>query len=125
METIQALREYLEANGKNDRRYLPRRSGNEHLQVIAAVNFQGRSGKTTTAAHLAQYLALNGYRVLAIDLDPQASMSALHGYQPEFDVGENETLTAPFATTANGATSATSSRRPISPTSTWCRVTSN
>ncbi|SOC45980.1 chromosome partitioning protein [Rhizobium subbaraonis] len=92
VETIQALREYLEANGKNDRRYLPRRSGNEHLQVIAAVNFKGGSGKTTTAAHLAQYLALNGYRVLAIDLDPQASMSALHGYQPEFDVGENETL---------------------------------
>jgi chromosome partitioning protein len=30
--------------------------------------------------------------VLAIDLDPQASLSALFGYQPEFDVGENETL---------------------------------
>jgi chromosome partitioning protein len=35
---------------------------------------------------------LRGYRVLAIDLDPQASLSALHGYQPEFDIGENETL---------------------------------
>ena len=35
---------------------------------------------------------MRGYRVLAIDLDPQASLSALHGYQPEFDVGENETL---------------------------------
>jgi chromosome partitioning protein len=30
--------------------------------------------------------------VLAIDLDPQASLSALHGVQPEFDIGENETL---------------------------------
>jgi chromosome partitioning protein len=30
--------------------------------------------------------------VLAVDLDPQASLTALHGYQPEFDVGVNETL---------------------------------
>ena len=30
------------------------------LQVITVVNFKGGSGKTTTAAHLAQYLALAG-----------------------------------------------------------------
>jgi chromosome partitioning protein len=41
---------------------------------------------------MAQYLALHGYRVLAIDLDPQASLSALFGHQPELHVGENETL---------------------------------
>lgn len=92
IETIQALREYLEASGKGDRRYLPRRTASEHLQVVTVVNFKGGSGKTTTAAHLAQHLALNGYRVLAVDLDPQASLSALHGFQPEFDIGENETL---------------------------------
>ncbi len=60
--------------------------------MITVVNFKGGSGKTTTATHLAQHLALRGYRVLAIDLDPQASLSAMHGYQPEFDIGENETL---------------------------------
>jgi chromosome partitioning protein len=49
------------------------------------VNFKGGSGKTTTAAHLAQYLALTGHRVLAVDLDPQASLSSLHGFQPELD----------------------------------------
>jgi chromosome partitioning protein len=74
------------------RSYLPIRQGDEHLQVIAVTNFKGGSGKTTTAVHLAQYLALRGFRVLAIDLDPQASLSALFGYQPETDVGENETL---------------------------------
>src|ERR1700750_1577659 len=72
--------------------YLPERRDAEHLQVIAVTNFKGGSGKTTTAAHLAQYLGLRGYRVLAMDLDPQASLSALHGIQPEFDVGENQTL---------------------------------
>src|SRR3954454_4437067 len=106
IEDIQALRVYLDESGKADRRYLPCRRGNEHFQVICVVNFKGGSGKTTTSAHLAQHLALRGYRVLAIDLDPQASLSALHGYQPEFDVGENETL--------YGAIRYDAERRPLS-----------
>lgn len=64
----------------------------EHLQVIAITNFKGGSGKTTSAVHLAQYLALTGHRVLAVDLDPQASLSALFGYQPELDLTANDTL---------------------------------
>ena len=76
---INELRSYLAQITKGERNYLPHRTGNEHLQVITVVNFKGGSGKTTTAAHLAQYLALRGYRVLALDLDPQASLSALHG----------------------------------------------
>ncbi|MGL5139316.1 MAG: plasmid partitioning protein RepA, partial [Beijerinckiaceae bacterium] len=72
--------------------YIQRRIGSEHLQVLAVTNFKGGSGKTTTSVHLAQHLAMKGYRVLAIDLDPQASMSGLLGYQPEFDVGPNETI---------------------------------
>jgi chromosome partitioning protein len=91
-DDIHALRAYLEETGKGGRRYVPRRNRNEDLQVIGVVNFKGGSGKTTTAAHLAQHLTLRGYRVLAVDLDPQASLSALHGYQPEFDVEENGTL---------------------------------
>ncbi|WCA73049.1 plasmid partitioning protein RepA (plasmid) [Agrobacterium tumefaciens] len=73
-------------------KYVPKRRGHEKLQVIAAMNFKGGSAKTTTSAHLAQYLALRGYRTLAIDLDPQASLSAMFGHQPELDVGEGETL---------------------------------
>ena len=91
-EDIQSLRAYLDESGKGLRRYRPHRVAGEQLQVIGVVNFKGGSGKTTTAAHLAQHLTLQGYRVLAVDLDPQASLSALHGYQPEFDVEENGTL---------------------------------
>ena len=90
LEQINTLRRGLPR--RRGRTYLPARHGEEHLQTIAVTNFKGGSGKTTTAAHLAQYLALHGYRVLAIDLDPQASLSALFGYQPEVDVGENATL---------------------------------
>ncbi|ARS65958.1 plasmid partitioning protein RepA [Sinorhizobium meliloti] len=78
--------------GRESIEFVPHRRGSEHLQVIAVTNFKGGSGKTTTSAHLAQYLALQGYRVLAVDLDPQASLSALLGVLPETDVGANETL---------------------------------
>ncbi|CAN7700771.1 plasmid partitioning protein RepA [Rhizobium sp. LjRoot254] len=85
-EQMQELRFYLDKNGKSDaKKYVPHRKGNEKLQVVAVVNFKGGSGKTTSATHLAQHLALTGHRVLAVDLDPQASLSALHGFQPELD----------------------------------------
>jgi chromosome partitioning protein len=89
LEQIHEIRRVL---AKAKPAYLPTRQDTDHLQVIAVTNFKGGSGKTTTAAHLAQYFALRGYRVLAVDLDPQASLSALFGFQPEFDVGDNETL---------------------------------
>lgn len=87
-------------------RFLPRRRPGEHLQILAVANFKGGSAKTTTAVHLAHYLALRGYRVLAVDLDPQASLSAMFGAQPEFDVAENETVYA--------ALRADERRRPVS-----------
>lgn len=91
-EEIRALRELLEKGAKHPGTYLPGRREGDHLQVITVINFKGGSGKTTTAAHLAQKLALDGYRVLGIDLDPQASFSALHGFQPEFDLVDGGTL---------------------------------
>ncbi|WP_112543673.1 plasmid partitioning protein RepA [Rhizobium sp. BK512] len=85
-EQMLELRQHLDAHGRSESRmYVPHRRPGEKLQVIAVVNFKGGSGKTTTAAHLGQYLALTGHRVLAVDLDPQASLSSLHGFQPEFD----------------------------------------
>lgn len=85
-EQMLELREYLDQNGRSEAKmYVPHRRPGEKLQVLAVVNFKGGSGKTTTAAHLAQYLALTGHRVLAVDLDPQASLSSLHGFQPERD----------------------------------------
>ena len=89
---IHGLRAYLDDHARGGRRYRPGRLEGDHLQVVAVANFKGGSGKTTTTAHLAQYLVLRGYRVLALDLDPQASLSALLGVQPELEVGENETL---------------------------------
>lgn len=85
-EQMLELRHFLDKNGRSDfKRYVPHRRAGEPLQIVSVVNFKGGSGKTTTTAHLAQYLALTGHRVLAIDLDPQASLTSLHGIQPELD----------------------------------------
>ena len=93
LEQINELRRYLAtARPKEAVRFFPQRRSGEKLQVITVANFKGGSAKTTTSVYLAQGLALQGYRVLAIDLDPQASLSAMFGYQPEFDVAENTTL---------------------------------
>lgn len=91
-QDVQHLREMLEKGAKSPGTYLPGRRAGDHLQVITVINFKGGSGKTTTASHLAQKLALDGYRVLAVDLDPQASFSALHGFQPEFDLLDGGTI---------------------------------
>ena len=92
VQDISAMRVHLDKPARSNGRYVPHRREGEDLQILSIMNFKGGSGKTTTSAHLAQYLALRGYRVLAIDLDPQASLSALFGNQPEFDVGPNETI---------------------------------
>ena len=53
--------------------------GNQSIQVIAVGGGKGGVGKTSTAAHLAMSAALDGYKVLVIDLDSQGSMTSIFG----------------------------------------------
>lgn len=93
LSQINELRQHMaKIKPKDAVTYLPWRQPGEKLQTIAVTNFKGGSAKTTTTLYLAQYLALSGYRVLAVDLDPQASLSSMLGLQPEFDLGEGDTL---------------------------------
>lgn len=92
LNQINDLRRHLSAAKKDAKLYRPWRQPGEKLQTIAVTNFKGGSAKTTTALYLAQFLALHGYRVLAVDLDPQASMTTMFGLQPEFDLKDSDTL---------------------------------
>lgn len=86
------IRHILDQNPKTPHHFLPGRGGNDKLQVWSVVNFKGGSGKSTTSITLAQRLALRGYRVLAVDLDPQGSLTTFFGYQPEIDFREGGTI---------------------------------
>ena len=65
----------------------------EPLAVVAFANFKGGSGKTTSAVHFAQHMALSGYRVLIIDLDSQGSATALFGIDPGQEVTQANSFT--------------------------------
>lgn len=45
------------------------------MKTISVINYKGGVGKTTITANLGAELAFRGKRVLAIDLDPQASLT--------------------------------------------------
>ncbi|SFN47708.1 chromosome partitioning protein [Variovorax sp. OV329] len=60
--------------------------------TISVGNFKGGVAKTTTSMVLAQGLSLRGHRVLAIDTDPQGSLTTLHGLLPEAEISEEMTI---------------------------------
>ncbi len=53
------------------------------MRVIAVANQKGGCGKTTTVVNLAGCLAMQGQRVLVVDLDPQAHATIGLGIDPE------------------------------------------
>ncbi len=70
----------------------PWRAPDDPCAIVAVQNFKGGVGKSTVSVHLAQHLAIHGYRVLLIDCDSQASATTLFGYVPDLDLTEADTL---------------------------------
>jgi chromosome partitioning protein len=66
------------------------------MRVISIVNQKGGCGKTTTTVNLAGCLAADGYRVLVVDMDPQAHATLALGIDPdELDENLYEVLAEP------------------------------
>lgn len=82
---IHAIQEHL--------KLLPRQKFSiKRAAVITVANFKGGVAKTFTASSLAQYLAMRGYRTLAIDLDPQGSLTTTFGLNPATQVDDWQTI---------------------------------
>lgn len=70
------VRAMLAARPQTTKDYLPWRSPLDPLPVLTVSGQKGGTGKSSVAAHLAQYLCLaHGLRVGLIDSDPQATLS--------------------------------------------------
>lgn len=52
-------------------------------KIVSFIIPKGGCGKTTTAANLAAYISAQGYRVLAVDMDPQGNLTQHLGYDTE------------------------------------------
>lgn len=71
---------------------LPARAPMDIPAIIAVQNFKGGVGKSTVTCHLAHYFGVQGYRVLVVDCDSQATTTTLFGFNPHFNITREETL---------------------------------
>ena len=86
LEEINELRRRMKVNRKS---LMPPRPSGKRAFRVAVANFKGGAGKSTVALHLAHAAALDGYRVLVVDFDPQATLSHSMGLT---DVAEDYTV---------------------------------
>lgn len=79
LDEVLRLRAHFGAEGSKAKEYLPYRPAGQPAKIVAVANFKGGVGKTSTCAHLAMSAALDGYKVLVVDLDSQGSMTSIFG----------------------------------------------
>lgn len=87
LDEVLRLRAHFAAEGRRDKHYLPWRPEGLPAKIVTVANFKGGVGKTSTCAHLAMSAALDGYKVLVIDLDSQGSMTSIFGTRVEDEWG--------------------------------------
>ncbi|MFC3612717.1 AAA family ATPase [Lutimaribacter marinistellae] len=86
LEEVNELRRRLRFNKRS---LMPPRPTGKRAVRAAIANFKGGAGKSTVALHFAHAAALDGYRVLVVDFDPQATLSHSMGLT---DVSEEHTV---------------------------------
>lgn len=86
LEEINEMRRKMKVNRKPLTPYRPKA---KRAIRVAVANFKGGAGKSTVALHFAHAAALDGYRVLCVDFDPQATLSHSMGLS---DVNEEHTV---------------------------------
>ncbi|WP_339673900.1 AAA family ATPase [Dasania marina] len=74
----------------------------EEPQIISFTNFKGGCYKSTTAQYAGSYFANKGFKVLLVDLDPQATLTMSVGLFPDID-SSFDTSMAPYILDLEGA----------------------
>ncbi len=69
-----------------------KRPSNSNPIILAVSNFKGGVAKSTVSLHLTHKAALQGKRVLGVDLDPQATFTLNFGYAPDIDIKEEHII---------------------------------
>ncbi|MFC0281535.1 AAA family ATPase [Falsigemmobacter intermedius] len=87
--TLQEINELRRKMKVNRASLMPKRPANKRAIRVAISNFKGGAGKSTVALHMAHAAALDGYRVLVVDFDPQATLTHAMGLH---DVSEELTV---------------------------------
>lgn len=85
LEEIHELQQRCFEMGKIPLGDYPRRSGDDPCAKLVIYNLKGGVSKTTLATNLCEVFAFRGMRVLAIDLDPQSSLSAVFDLRADQD----------------------------------------
>ena len=84
LEQVMGMQNYFDT--------LPWRRDDEEAVVMSFTNFKGGCWKTTTSWYAGSYYANLGYRVLFVDLDPQASLTHNCGILPDFETSHEQSL---------------------------------
>ena len=81
-------------NEINQIRRLLKRDTNRPTSCVRLIfsNLKGGVGKTSHALHLSHYAAREGFRVLVIDLDPQATLTTAFGLVPGLNVETDDDI---------------------------------
>ena len=99
MDTAKKVRSGYTINHINHIRQVfntaPRKPEGANAAIVGILNLKGGSRKTTTCHLFSQYLAIQGYKVLLVDTDPQGSLSFFFGKRPDDNVHYENTI-APF-----------------------------
>jgi len=83
LDEINTLRRRIRIRGES---LMPPRPRGRAFRTAVA-NFKGGAGKSTLALHFAHAAALDGYRVLCIDFDPQATLTHAMGLTEVLEEG--------------------------------------
>jgi chromosome partitioning protein len=84
LNDINRMRQYFGTN--------PTKPPKSLAAVVGILNLKGGCQKTTHCQLFSQYLAIQGYKVLVIDTDPQGSLSLMFGKRPDADVSFENTI---------------------------------